>query len=97
MAENRLSSTSKADSNEKIGEFWDSHDFPARGSATYAVARNKGSLTSHDMYPRLTPQALRYPSAPWTFHLRPATLSWQLSNSKVAFRSRRLLSAPNPQ
>jgi hypothetical protein len=61
MAENRLSSTSKPDSNEKIGEFWDSHDFPARGSATYAVARNKGSLTSHDMYPRLTPQALRYP------------------------------------
>ena len=27
MAENRLSSISKADSDEKIGEFWDSHDF----------------------------------------------------------------------
>ena len=27
MAENRLSSISKADSGEKIGEFWDSHDF----------------------------------------------------------------------
>jgi predicted DNA binding CopG/RHH family protein len=27
MAENRLSSTSKADSDEKIGEFWDRHDF----------------------------------------------------------------------
>lgn len=27
MAENRLSSISQADSNEKIGEFWDSHDF----------------------------------------------------------------------
>ena len=27
MEENRLSSTSKADSEEKIGEFWDSHDF----------------------------------------------------------------------
>ena len=26
MAENRLSSTSKADSDEKVGEFWDSHD-----------------------------------------------------------------------
>jgi len=26
MAENRLSSASKADSDEKIGEFWDSHD-----------------------------------------------------------------------
>jgi len=27
MNENRLSSISKADSDEKIGEFWDSHDF----------------------------------------------------------------------
>lgn len=27
MAENRLSSISKTDSDEKIGEFWDSHDF----------------------------------------------------------------------
>jgi len=27
MAENRLSSISKADSDEKIGEFWDGHDF----------------------------------------------------------------------
>jgi len=27
MDENRLSSVSKADSDEKIGEFWDSHDF----------------------------------------------------------------------
>lgn len=27
MEENRLSSTSKTDSDEKIGEFWDSHDF----------------------------------------------------------------------
>ena len=27
MKENRLSSISKADSDEKIGEFWDSHDF----------------------------------------------------------------------
>lgn len=27
MAENRLSSTSKADTDEKVGEFWDSHDF----------------------------------------------------------------------
>lgn len=27
MEENRLSSISKADSGEKIGEFWDSHDF----------------------------------------------------------------------
>ena len=27
MAENKLSSTSKADADEKIGEFWDSHDF----------------------------------------------------------------------
>ena len=27
MAENRLSNISKADSDEKIGEFWDSHDF----------------------------------------------------------------------
>jgi hypothetical protein len=27
MAENRLSSVSKANSDEKIGEFWDSHDF----------------------------------------------------------------------
>lgn len=26
MEENRLSSVSKADSDEKIGEFWDSHD-----------------------------------------------------------------------
>lgn len=26
MEENRLSSTSKTDSDEKIGEFWDSHD-----------------------------------------------------------------------
>jgi CopG antitoxin of type II toxin-antitoxin system len=27
MSENRLSSISNADSDEKIGEFWDSHDF----------------------------------------------------------------------
>jgi CopG antitoxin of type II toxin-antitoxin system len=27
MEENRLSNISKADSDEKIGEFWDSHDF----------------------------------------------------------------------
>jgi hypothetical protein len=27
MEENRLSSLSKAESDEKIGEFWDSHDF----------------------------------------------------------------------
>ena len=27
MEENRLSSISKAESDEKIGEFWDSHDF----------------------------------------------------------------------
>jgi len=27
MAENRVSSISKADSDEKIGEFWHSHDF----------------------------------------------------------------------
>lgn len=27
MEENRLSSTSKTDSDEKIGEFWDNHDF----------------------------------------------------------------------
>jgi hypothetical protein len=27
MEENKLSSVSKADSDEKIGEFWDSHDF----------------------------------------------------------------------
>ena len=27
MAGNRLSSISKADSDEKIGEFWDTHDF----------------------------------------------------------------------
>ena len=27
MAENSLSSISKADSAEKIGEFWDTHDF----------------------------------------------------------------------
>ena len=27
MEENRLSSISKADSDEKIGEFWDTHDF----------------------------------------------------------------------
>ena len=27
MEENRASSISKADSDEKIGEFWDSHDF----------------------------------------------------------------------
>ena len=27
MEENRSSSISKADSDEKIGEFWDSHDF----------------------------------------------------------------------
>jgi predicted DNA binding CopG/RHH family protein len=27
MGENRLSSISKSDSNEKVGEFWDSHDF----------------------------------------------------------------------
>jgi hypothetical protein len=27
MAENRLSSISKADTDEKMGEFWDSHDF----------------------------------------------------------------------
>ena len=27
MDENRLSSISKADTEEKIGEFWDSHDF----------------------------------------------------------------------
>ena len=27
MAENRLTSISKADSDEKTGEFWDSHDF----------------------------------------------------------------------
>lgn len=27
MEENRLSSVSKADSDEKTGEFWDSHDF----------------------------------------------------------------------
>jgi len=27
MDENKLSSISKADSDEKIGEFWDSHDF----------------------------------------------------------------------
>jgi len=27
MQENKLSSISKADSDEKIGEFWDSHDF----------------------------------------------------------------------
>ena len=26
MEENKLSSTSKTDSDEKIGEFWDSHD-----------------------------------------------------------------------
>ena len=27
MEENKLSSISRADSDEKIGEFWDSHDF----------------------------------------------------------------------
>lgn len=27
MEENKLSSVSKADSDEKMGEFWDSHDF----------------------------------------------------------------------
>jgi CopG antitoxin of type II toxin-antitoxin system len=27
MEENRLSNISKADSDEKMGEFWDSHDF----------------------------------------------------------------------
>ncbi len=27
MEENRLSNVSKADSDEKVGEFWDSHDF----------------------------------------------------------------------
>jgi hypothetical protein len=27
MDENKLSSISKADTDEKIGEFWDSHDF----------------------------------------------------------------------
>jgi len=27
MEENRLSSISKADSDDKIGEFWDTHDF----------------------------------------------------------------------
>ena len=27
MAENRLSSVCKADSDEKVGEFWDNHDF----------------------------------------------------------------------
>lgn len=27
MEENRLSSTSKTDSDEKIGDFWDNHDF----------------------------------------------------------------------
>lgn len=27
MGENRLSNVSKADSDEKIGEFWSSHDF----------------------------------------------------------------------
>jgi hypothetical protein len=27
MEENRLSSTSETDSDEEIGEFWDSHDF----------------------------------------------------------------------
>ncbi|MGZ5437264.1 MAG: CopG family antitoxin [Pyrinomonadaceae bacterium] len=27
MAENRTSGISKADSDDKIGEFWDSHDF----------------------------------------------------------------------
>ncbi len=27
MEENRLSSISRADSDEKIGEFWDNHDF----------------------------------------------------------------------
>jgi len=27
MEENRVSSISRADSDEKIGEFWDSHDF----------------------------------------------------------------------
>ena len=27
MDENRLSSISKADSDEKVGEFWDTHDF----------------------------------------------------------------------
>ena len=27
MEENKLSSVSKADSDEQIGEFWDSHDF----------------------------------------------------------------------
>ena len=27
MAENKLSSVSQADSDEKVGEFWDSHDF----------------------------------------------------------------------
>jgi hypothetical protein len=27
MGENRLSSISKADSDEKVGEFWDNHDF----------------------------------------------------------------------
>lgn len=27
MEENKLSSISKADSDEKIGEFWDNHDF----------------------------------------------------------------------
>ena len=27
MEENRLSNISKADSDEKIGEFWDNHDF----------------------------------------------------------------------
>ena len=27
MEENKLSSISKADSDEKIGDFWDTHDF----------------------------------------------------------------------
>ncbi len=27
MEENKLSSVSKADSDEKIGDFWDTHDF----------------------------------------------------------------------
>jgi hypothetical protein len=28
MDDNKLSSLSRADTDEKIGEFWDSHDFP---------------------------------------------------------------------
>ncbi len=62
MDESKLSSVSQADSVEKIGEFWDQHDFtdfddPARPDAEFTV--RCGIPLEPDLLDRVEKQAAR--------------------------------------